>query len=102
MAGDADGLTWSQRVSVQAEHAWDNVYPAQWPATVRVHTAAKVLEARALDSWGDPALPWSQADVLDKAQRMLVSAAERARVSLALDALHDAQALRQLLQAWSP
>jgi len=101
MPGDADGLTWSERVSVQAEPAWDNVYPAQWPARVRVHTASQVLEASASDSPGDPALPWSQADVLDKAQRMLASTAERARVSLALDALHDAQALRQLLQAWS-
>jgi 2-methylcitrate dehydratase PrpD len=102
MAGDADWQTWSERVSVHVEPAWDNVYPAQWPATVRVHTAAKVWEARALDSWGDPALPWSEADVLDKAQRMLVNTTERALVPLALDALHDAQALRQLLQAWSP
>jgi hypothetical protein len=33
---------------------------------------------------------------------MLVNTTERALVPLALDALHDAQALRQLLQAWSP
>ena len=102
MAGDADWLTWSERISVQAEPAWDSGYPAQWPARVRVHTASQVIEARASDSPGDPALPWSQADVLDKAQRMLANTPQRALVSLALEALHDAQALRQLLQAWSP
>jgi 2-methylcitrate dehydratase PrpD len=101
MAGDADWLTWSERISVQAEPAWDSLYPAQWPARVRVHTASEVLEARASDSPGDPALPWTQADVLDKAQRMLANTPQRALVSLALEALHDAQALRQLLQAWS-
>ncbi len=101
MPGDADWLTWSERISVQAEPAWDSVYPAQWPARVRVHTASQVIEARASDSPGDPALPWSQADVLDKAQRMLAHTPERALVPVALDALHDAQALHQLLQAWS-
>ena len=100
-AGDADWLAWSARVSVQAEPAWDSVYPAQWPARVRVHTASQVLEAHASDSPGDPALPWSHADVLDKAQRMLASATERALVPLALEALHDAQALRGVLQAWT-
>ena len=101
MPGDADWLTWSERISVQAEPAWDNLYPAQWPARVRVHTASQVIEASASDSPGDPALPWSQADVLDKAQRMLAHTPERALVPVALDALHDAQALHQLLQAWS-
>lgn len=101
MQGDADWLTWSARVSVQAEPEWDSLYPSQWPARVRVHTANQVLEARASDSPGDPALPWSEADVLDKAQRMLANTPEYALVPLALDALHDAHALRQLLQAWS-
>jgi len=101
MQGDADWLTWSARVSVQAEPEWDSLYPSQWPARVRVHTAKQVLEARASDSPGDPALPWSEANVLDKAQRMLANTPEYALVPLALDALHDAHALRQLLQAWS-
>ena len=101
MPGDADWLTWSERVTVQAEPAWDNLYPDQWPARVRVHTASKVLESSATHSPGDPALAWSQADVLEKAERMLAHSPERMLVTLALNALHDAQALRQLLQAWS-
>jgi hypothetical protein len=68
---------------------------------VRVHTANQVLEARASDSPGDPALPWSEANVLDKAQRMLANTPEHALVPLALDALYDAHALSQLLHAWS-
>ena len=59
-----------------------------------------VKEALALDSWGDPSLPWSPHDVLDKAHRMLASAQQREVVALALDALHDKQALCALLQAW--
>ena len=100
VAGDADLLRWSERVSIQSEPVWDRLYPHQWPAKVRVHTASGVKEALALDSWGDPSLPWSPHDVLDKAHRMLASAQQREVVALALDALHDKQALCALLQAW--
>ena len=98
--GDADLGVWADRISVQPDESMDRLYPAQWPAKLRVHTQSGVHEMLAVDSWGDPALPWSAKDVRDKAGRMLADARQRAMVEVALDALNDAQALRLLLSAW--
>ena len=75
---------WSAMVTVHHDASLETYYPAQWPARLRVHAGGRVHEQLILDSPGDPSFDWGEAQLLDKAARMLHHASDRARVQQAL------------------
>jgi 2-methylcitrate dehydratase PrpD len=85
--------TWSAMVTVHHDASLETYYPAQWPARLRVHAGGRVHERLVLDSPGDPSFHWGEAQLLDKAARMLHHASDRARVQQALCLASDPQAL---------
>jgi 2-methylcitrate dehydratase PrpD len=90
---DAALKAWSARVTVYHDASLETYYPAQWPARLRVHAGGRVHEQLVLDSPGDPSFDWGEAQLLDKAARMLQHPPDRARVQQALRLPIDPQAL---------
>jgi len=81
---DATLRTWSTMVTVHHDASLETYYPTQWPARLRVHAGGQVHERLVLDSPGDPSFHWDEAELLDKAARILHHASDRALVKQAL------------------
>ena len=90
---DATLKTWSAMVTVHHDDSLETYYPTQWPARLRVHAGGHVHERLVLDSPGDPSFHWDEAQLLDKAARILHHASDRAFVKQALSLAGDPQFL---------
>lgn len=86
---------WMTRIHLLAAPELDRHYPNQWPARVIVHVDGTRHEAVALDSAGDPALPFGRSELEDKARRILGENGPR-RVELALAACENDDVLLRL------
>lgn len=87
--------SWAARVHIVAAQDLDSHYPQRWPARVTVHAGGARHEILVLDSPGDPAPPFGQREIEDKAQRILGERGSQA-VHLALQACEDDAALARL------
>jgi 2-methylcitrate dehydratase PrpD len=85
--------SWAAKVSVHHDESLDAYYPVQWPVRLKVHAAGRVHEKLILDSPGDPTLGWNDAQLLDKAKRMLKDPSDLMRVQQALRLADVPQAL---------
>jgi 2-methylcitrate dehydratase PrpD len=83
---DAALQAFAARVTVVADPDLDALYPACWPARLRLRARGREREILVADSPGDPALPYGPAELEDKARRVLGDAGP-ALARLALDAL---------------
>jgi 2-methylcitrate dehydratase PrpD len=92
-APDAILKSWASKVSVHHDASIEKYYPAQWPVRLRVHAGGQIHEKLVLDSPGDPCFGWDDAQLLDKAQRMLQHAGDLTRVQQALHLADDPQTL---------
>ncbi len=90
---DAALKSWAAKVSVHHDASLETYYPAQWPARLHVHAAGQIHEKLVLDSPGDPCFGWGDAQLLDKAKRMLHHPSDLIRVQQALQLVDDPQAL---------
>ena len=92
-APDPAVSAWAARVTVHHDTSLDAHYPARWPARVRVFAAGQMHERLVLDSPGDPSFRWGDAELLDKAARILQHPSDRALVAQALRGFSNPQAL---------
>lgn len=92
-APDAALKSWAAKVSVHHDASLETHYPAQWPVRLSVHAAGQIHEKLVLDSPGDPCFGWGDAQLLDKAKRMLHHSQDLIRVQQALHLADDPQTL---------
>lgn len=96
LAGDADLHAFAARVQVRPDAALDALYPKAFPARLVVQAQAHRHELRVTDSPGDPALAFDDAQLLDKAGRVLGRDAALAPLQHALRVAVDPAALHAL------
>jgi 2-methylcitrate dehydratase PrpD len=71
LQSDATLGRYAERVSVIPDDAMQDMYPQQWPAEVEVDTPKGTLVRRVVDARGDPSHRLREAELIDKAHRVL-------------------------------
>jgi 2-methylcitrate dehydratase PrpD len=62
---------YAERVTVVPDEKLQDVYPQKWPAEVEVDTSKGMLVKRVVDAHGDPSRRLMEAELIDKAHRVL-------------------------------
>jgi 2-methylcitrate dehydratase PrpD len=94
--GDARLQAFAARVRVLPDAGLDALYPAAFPARLVVQAAGQSHERRVIDSPGDPAQAFDDAQLLDKARRVLGPQTPLASLQHALRLAVDPGALHAL------
>lgn len=92
----------SQSIRIYADPALDSYYPSSWPARLCVQAGGRRQEILVENSPGDPALPYDELQMLDKARRVLGDSADLQWVNQALRLHEDPLGLRKLLSRFAP
>jgi 2-methylcitrate dehydratase PrpD len=95
-AGDDRLQAFAARVRVLPDAGLDALYPAAFPARLVVQAAGQSHERRVTDSPGDPAQAFDDAQLLDKARRVLGPQTPLAPLQHALRLAVDPGALHAL------
>lgn len=90
----------ANRIQVLADGALDRLYPAAFPARLVLRAGGASHEILVTDSPGDPALPFDEARLLDKAHRLLGDGPGPAIVRAALRLARDGSGLQPLRAAF--
>jgi 2-methylcitrate dehydratase PrpD len=98
----ADLNAFAARVQVKADTSLDKLYPEKWPARVRLYAAGRTHEIMVEDGPGDPSLPVTFSDLLDKATRMTGSPQALDLVETARRAATDETQLDALCEYFVP
>lgn len=68
---DADALNFASKVEIAADKSLLDAFPACYPAEIEVVAGGKTLRKRVTAALGDPARPLDDAQLKDKAERVL-------------------------------
>ena len=102
---DAKVTALAAKIEIVADTALETFYPQHWPAEVEVEADGAVHRHRIVAATGDPEHPLGDAEVTDKAHRVLVPLVGAARaedwLKTASAALDDAGARRKLAAAFA-
>ena len=79
------------------------IFPACWPAEIEVHAGDQIFRRRVTTATGDPARPLDEAQLRQKAQRVLAQLGEPAAtgrlIDIGLKGLDDKDSCKQLAEA---
>jgi 2-methylcitrate dehydratase PrpD len=97
---DSRAVAFAQKVEIVADESLLDLFPACWPAEIEVIAGGKSSRKRVIAAAGDPQRPLDEAQLTQKAERVLqqlrAARSGSALFELGLDALQDKDACRAL------